>query len=351
MNPRRSSWLWRLLVIAPLASYAVARASPSSEDDSSVDVEGVHWKTILEEEDEIGFIQGVQVDLPPIASLKSKYQKVEVYSSDHFGRVFVLDDCLQLTERDASHYNEMFAHVPVFEYLSRFPEEERLKVLVIGGGDGYVVSELLKHPTVEAIDHIELDEGVIEVAKKHLPWKDAWESPKVNLVVGDGAEFVKKQSADSNHDGYNVIIQDSSDPFWIDDDGEEILLPSHVLYTEDHLGRIHKLLRKREGVFFMQAETYNIPSNLKAIRRWRESLQSIGFDEPRYGSISIATYPTGQIGFLVAHAKDAACDSATCKYDERDGDMKWGIDWPRIDSQFKKLVGKTSYYHPSLHKR
>ena len=305
----------------------------------------------MEEEDEIGFIQGVQVDLPPIASLKSKYQKVEVYSSDHFGRVFVLDDCLQLTERDASHYNEMFAHVPVFEYLSRFPEEERLKVLVIGGGDGYVVSELLKHPTVEAIDHIELDEGVIEVAKKHLPWKDAWESPKVNLVVGDGAEFVKKQSADSNHDGYNVIIQDSSDPFWIDDDGEEILLPSHVLYTEDHLGRIHKLLRKREGVFFMQAETYNIPSNLKAIRRWRESLQSIGFDEPRYGSISIATYPTGQIGFLVAHAKDAACDSATCKSDERDGDMKWGIDWPRIDSQFKKLVGKTSYYHPSLHKR
>ena len=349
MNPRIRSWL----ILVVLASCSVARASPSSEDDSGGDddVDFVNWKTITEEEDEIGFVQGIYVDLPPLASLQSQYQKVEVYSSAHFGRVFVLDDCLQLTEKDSSHYNEMFAHVQVFEYLSRFPEEERLKVLVIGGGDGYVVSELLKHSVVETIDHIELDGGVIDVAKKHLPWKDAWESPKVNLVVGDGAEFVEKRSADSNHDGYNIVIQDASDPFWIGDDGETVMLPSHVLYTEDHFRRIHHLLRKREGVFIMQAETYNIPSNLVEIKRWRNLLQSIGFDEPRYGSISISTYPTGQIGFLVAHAKDNECDAATCKPEDRDGAMAWGIDWPRIESQFKHLAGKTSYYHPRLHKR
>ena len=92
-------------------------------------------KKVHEEEDEIGFIQTILVHPDPITSFKSDYQTIEVYSSPHFGKVFLLDENLQLTERDAPHYNEMLAHVPMMEYLAvQQPDEgRRINALVIGG--------------------------------------------------------------------------------------------------------------------------------------------------------------------------------------------------------------------------
>lgn len=93
----------------------------------------------MEEEDEIGYVQSLILEDPPLYSSKSIYQDIKMYQSKHYGKVFVLDDCLQLTERDACHYNEMLAHVPIVEYLSsknmdHFELSEAfLRVLVIGG--------------------------------------------------------------------------------------------------------------------------------------------------------------------------------------------------------------------------
>ena len=322
---------------------------------------------IHEEEDEIGYIQSLIVDNLPIASVQSAYQEIEVYNSVHFGRVFVLDECLQLTERDAPHYNEMLAHVPMMEYLSRRSsgnddiDTDQINVLVVGGGDGYVVSELLKYTQITSIDHVELDEEVINVSKKYLPWSNAWEDERVNLVIGDGAKYVKEQ-AEKGH-AYNVVIQDASDPFWLDEDGEVTELPSSVLYDISHFESIYKLLKPSQGVLMFQAETYNIPSNLESILKWRNLLQDIGFETPRYGSISISTYPTGQIGFFAAHVRDGnGEDDTVCKSDDSCGDDRSGsppllmdtspeMNWNQILAHFKELGGKTKYYHPRIHRR
>lgn len=321
---------------------------------------------MLEEEDEIGYTQALIVNLPPIVSAVSEYQNIQIYQSDHYGRVFVLDDCLQLTERDAPHYNEMLAHVPVMEYLARLSDGNKdgdlrvpMRVLVVGGGDGYVVSELLKYPQVGSIDHVELDEGVINVAKQHLPWAEAWDDERVNLVVGDGAAFVKQQAEKGR--SYHIVVQDASDPFWLHEDGTVMTLPSSVLYDTSHFERLYDLLRPTDGALMMQAETYNIPSNLESIRKWRKLLHDIGFEKPRYGSISIGTYSTGQIGFFAAHARDAMDEEKVCKSGygcaEKSGDSfvydtmdtMPEMDWSRVITQFNDLKG-TSYYHPRIHR-
>ncbi|KAL7427240.1 hypothetical protein ACHAXH_002052 [Discostella pseudostelligera] len=330
------------------------------------------WKRIEEEEFEIGYVQSLRVNTPAVATVKSTYQTIEIYNSSHFGKVFVLDNCLQLTERDAPHYNEMLAHVPVMEYLVQHGDgaSDALRVLVLGGGDGYVVSELLKHPQIQHIDHVELDEEVINVSKQYLPWSDAWKDGRVNLVIGDGAAFVKEQVEKGQ--SYHVIVQDASDPFWLENDGSVTIAPSSVLYEPAHFERLYKLLHQGEGggadgggggggVLMIQAETYNIPSNLESIRKWRAQLQDLGFEKVRYGSISISTYPMGQIGFFSAHAFDgasngeqvcrsnAACDEETTANDN----VQDGMDtksWSTVLAQFNKMRGKTLYYHPRIHR-
>ncbi|GFY62155.1 spermidine synthase, partial [Trichonephila inaurata madagascariensis] len=133
---------------------------------------------------------------------KSKYQDILIFESTIFGRVLVLDDSVQLTEFDECSYQEMISFLP----LNSHPNPK--KVLVIGGGDGGVVREAVKHPSVESVTLCELDEEVIEVSKKYLPFMaKGFDSPKLTLYIGDGAEFVK------NHPNeFDVIITDSPDP-------------------------------------------------------------------------------------------------------------------------------------------
>lgn len=348
------------LLLAGLQARVIHAADSSSDDDDPSLLKKVH-----EEEDEIGFIQTLLIDPNPIASYESEYQSIEVFESSHFGKVFLLDENLQLTERDAPHYNEMLAHVPMMEYLASAVqknndpddpdddnEETIINVLVIGGGDGYVTSELLKYENV-AIDHVDLDEGVIKVSKEHFSWSSAWEDDRVNLTIGDGAAFVKEQVQKKKR--YDIIVQDASDPFWLDTDGEQTILPSHVLYDMEHFAGIFELLKESSGVFCMQAETYNIPSNLNEIRKWKGSLERIGFTSVRYGTIAIPTYSTGQIGFFVAHASKAGGDNdiMVCKSSDNQVcsmDLSGNINWSVVSSQFDKLKGTTKYYHPRIHR-
>jgi spermidine synthase len=276
---------------------------------------------IKEEEHEIGYHMSLVTKSTPLFSSQSSYQKIEVYESETYGKILVLDECIQLTERDASHYNEMLAHIS----LMANPKPRR--ILVIGGGDGYVVHEVLKHPTVERVDHVELDREVIDVSKRYFPWGNAWDDARVSLHIVDGAVFVR----DAEPASYDVIIQDSSDPFYEDVDGEVVTLPSSVLYTKAHFENVRRSLRT-DGVFLFQAETYNIPSSLEAMRSWRELATSVGFQFARYGTIAISSYPTGQIGFCL-------CTK------EKSGNRS---DLDVIQARFEMIMGETSYYHPRL---
>lgn len=201
----------------------------------------------------------------------------------------------------------------------------------------------------------------------------------VHLYVEDGAKFLEKKAlsyssktaAAQENSAYHIIIQDSSDPFVMESNGEIITLPSHVLYTRNHFENIYKILKQTEGVLIFQAETYNIPSNLVEIRKWRELLIDIGFQHVRYGSISTPTYSTGQIGFFVAHASSLGDEGddvhkndhntctrrqtdeedngpkPLCLNEQRSGDF---LNYEAIDVYFQSLDFSTQYYHPPLHK-
>lgn len=198
---------------------------------------------IGELEPSIGFYQAIEmVENSLLYATQSKYQAIEVHQTKFFGKMLVLDGVIQLTERDADSYNEMMAHVPMFQHAN--PK----RVLVVGGGDGYVLKEVLKHPSVERVDHVDLDGDVIKTCEKHFPqWGDAWKDPRANLHICDGAKFVR----DTPDNFYDVIIQDSSDPWIAGEDGEMMPLPSGVLYEEEHICELYRIL-KPNGILNIQ---------------------------------------------------------------------------------------------------
>ncbi|CAB9523642.1 Polyamine aminopropyltransferase [Seminavis robusta] len=274
--------------------------------------------------EECGFYQSLRTTADsPIRKLRSKYQDIEIHRSKHYGNILVLDGVLQLTERDANAYNEMLAHVPLFQHNN--PK----RVLILGGGDGYVLSEVLKHESVEQVDHCDLDDKVIETCKEFFPWGKAWEDPRVKLYVADGAAFARDALAES----YDVIIQDSSDPWTVNAEGEIVPLPSSALYEKAHFHNLHRIL-KPEGILNFQAETFTLPSDLEGIVNWRQQALETGFPSATYGSLYISSYPTGQIGFLL------------CEKSPGVATMKSEIQ--RRFQQMEQAGQGTSYYHPRL---
>jgi len=133
---------------------------------------------------------------------RSPYQKIEVFDTWEFGRILALDGILQTSEKDEFIYHEMLCQAPLF--LHPNPK----KVLIVGGGDGGSLEEILKHP-VDMVCMTEIDEKVIEVSKKYLLSisKKAFEDKRVELVIADGKEYVKRSK-----NSFDVIILDLSDP-------------------------------------------------------------------------------------------------------------------------------------------
>lgn len=214
--------------------------------------------SFLEERDvETGFSQSVTVLGAPLFAMRSKYQAIEVFESHHFGKILRLDGVMQLTERDADSYNEMMAHVALFQHANP------VRVLVIGGGDGYVVNEVLKHPSVQHVDHVELDVDVITTCQKFFPWGHVWDDPRVRLHIRDGATFVQEAPAGS----YDVIIQDSSDPWSWDENGNTKVLPSSVLYSADHYRSIYRVLAEGGVLSFQVCTIYGIHVPLSTVSR------------------------------------------------------------------------------------
>ncbi len=134
---------------------------------------------------------------------QTEHQRLRVFENSRFGRVMTLDGVIQVTEADEFIYHEMLAHVPILAH------GEARRVLIIGGGDGGMAREVLRHRTVEHVTMVEIDAGVVEFAKEYLPALSAgaFDDPRLDLVIADGAEFVK-----TCEDRFDVIIVDSTDP-------------------------------------------------------------------------------------------------------------------------------------------
>ena len=140
-----------------------------------------------------------------LASIRSKYQKIEVLQTKNHGKILLIDDFMMLTEDSEFIYHEMMVHVP----LASHPLAKR--VLVIGGGDGGVVRELLKYPRLQRIVLVEIDEEVIKICRQFFPeMSRSLSDPRVEVIIGDGVEYVRDAK-----EGFDVLIIDSTDPFGV----------------------------------------------------------------------------------------------------------------------------------------
>lgn len=208
---------------------------------------------------------------------RSEFQDVAVVDSLEFGRMLVLDGVFQTSIFDEFVYHEMIAHVP----LATHPNPKT--VLVIGGGDGGTIREVVKHQSVELAEMVEIDGMVVDVCKKFLPEISAaliQKHPKLSLKIGDGIQHMKEAE-----NKYDVIIVDCSDPIG----------PGEGLFTHAFYQDVHKAL-KEDGLFVQQTESplYHQP----LIKRLTKDIRSL-FPITRTYLAHIPIYPGGMHCFTI----------------------------------------------------
>jgi spermidine synthase len=164
--------------------------------------------------------------------VKTELQHLVIFTNATWGTVLMLDGVFQLTTRDEFIYHEMMAHVPLMA-LAR-PR----RVLVIGGGDGGVLREVLKHPSVERATLCEIDRAVIDLSLKHYPEiaGGAFDDTRTEVVIADGLKYVAETG-----ERFDAIIVDSSEPIG----------PSAVLHTREFFTGCKRAL-KAGGVLVTQ---------------------------------------------------------------------------------------------------
>jgi spermidine synthase len=167
---------------------------------------------------------------------QTRFQKIEVIETPELGRVLLLDGITQVAEKNEFQYHEPMVHPAVIAH----PDPRR--VLVVGGGDGCILRELLKYAAIEQIDFVELDEGVIDCAKKYFAHQNqnAFDDERVAIHITDGRQFVEKAQK-----SYDIVIMDMTDPFG----------PSKFLYTREFFQHIQNALRDKNGIFVMHSES------------------------------------------------------------------------------------------------
>jgi spermidine synthase len=160
-------------------------------------------KSDLWVEEKVGDFLGIRyrVDKTHFSG-KSEFQHVDVVETRGFGKMLLNDGLVMLTERDEFVYHDMIAHIPLFTHPS--PK----KVLVIGGGDGGTVREVLRHESIEKCVMVEIDNMVVEASRQFIPQtsKDLGHE-KLELIIGDGVKFVAETK-----EKFDVILVDSTDP-------------------------------------------------------------------------------------------------------------------------------------------
>ncbi len=182
---------------------------------------------------------------------KSPFQAVDVFHSRAFGNVLTLDGLMMVTERDEFFYHEMIVHIPMLTHKN--PET----VLVIGGGDGGTVRELLKYDSVKHIDMVEIDGMVIEASKKYFPTvSSGLNDERVSVLVEDAIDFIK-----GKENIYDVVLIDSTDPIG----------PGEGLFNEGFYNNVKRALKKggivvpqTEGPF---AQSENMRKTYKLLRK------------------------------------------------------------------------------------
>lgn len=242
--------------------------------------------------------------------VETDHQHLIIFKNDQWGRVMALDGVIQTTEKDEFIYHEMMTHVPLLAHGNA------KRVLIIGGGDGGILREVLKHATVESVTQVEIDQQVIDMCVRYLPNHSAgaFDHSKANIVIADGVDFVNNCT-----EKFDVIISDSTDPIG----------PGEVLFTSRFYQGIQACLNEggvfvaQNGVSFMQTE--EVTTTFKRL--------SPLFKEARFYSAAVPTYVGGIMTFAWA----------------TDNELLRQTTVEQIRSRFAAAEIQTRFYTPELH--
>lgn len=210
---------------------------------------------------------------------QTKFQKLNIVETEEWGNMLLLDDMVMTSERDEFVYHEMVAHVPLFTH----PNPEY--VLVVGGGDGGVIREVLKHPSIKKATLVDIDGKVIEYSKQFLPSiAGQLEDERVDVQVGDGFMHIAQ-----SENQYDVIMVDSTEPVG----------PAVNLFTKGFYTGISKAL-KEDGLFVAQSDNPWFKADL--IAKVQSDVKEV-FPITRLYTANIPTYPSGLWCFTMGSKK------------------------------------------------
>lgn len=248
-----------------------------------------------------------------LTSVESRYQRIDVFDTYEFGRILTLDGFLMLTEKDEFIYHEMITHVP----MAVNPDIK--KVLVIGAGDGGTVRELVKYTDIEHIDMVEIDEEVVNISRKYLPFTSSGlTDSRVNIHYADGLKFVR-----SSENEYDLIIVDSTDPFG----------PGESLFTKEFYGNCYKALTDN-GILINQHESPYYSQDARAMKNAHVRIKT-SFPTATVYQMHIPTYPSGH--WLFGFASKGLHPTE-------------GVDYDAWNRRSAALGIKTKYYNTDIHR-
>lgn len=241
---------------------------------------------------------------------RSEHQDLVIFENPVYGRVLALDGVVQVTEKDEFVYHEMMTHVPILAH------GRAKRVLIVGGGDGGILRETLRHKSVEAVTMVEIDRAVVDMCLKWMPSiaGKSFADKRTNLVIADGAKFVAETDQ-----RFDVVIVDSTDPQG----------PGEVLFAEAFYKACKRVLAKggilvnQNGVPFLQGDELTM-----TYRRRRKAF--------RHASFYVAAVPSYYGGFM---ALGWATDNAKAHR----------VPEATIAKRFKAAKLKTQYYTPAIH--
>jgi spermidine synthase len=216
---------------------------------------------------------------------QSEFQEISIVTTEALGRMLLLDGMIMTTERDEFIYHELITHIPLLAH----PVPK--KVLVIGGGDGGTIREVLKHPSVEKAVLCEIDGDVIDVCKKYLPTiAGKLDDPRVEIVVRDGAAYIAEHKNE-----FDAILIDSTDPIG----------PGEKLFTKEFYEGVKAALTEN-GVMACQSESpVAVPDEC---RRINSLLRSV-FPYVQTYAACVPTYPSGQWSWTFCSKGNRPLDS------------------------------------------
>jgi spermidine synthase len=241
---------------------------------------------------------------------RTGHQRLLIFQNAAFGRVMTLDGIVQTTEKDEFIYHEMLTHVPVIAHGNA----ER--VLIIGGGDGGMLREVVRHRSIGKIIQVEIDEQVIAMSRQYLPnhAQGAFDDPRWRLVIGDGFNYVR-----DCEESFDIIIVDSTDPIG---PGEALFSAQFYAACRQKL-RTGGILVTQNGVPFEQTgEVINTAKHFREL-----------FRDWHFYSAAIPTYVGGIMAF------GWATDDTTLRQ----------LPLSLLQQRYAAAKLNTRYYNPQIH--